>query len=91
MQHLKILLWISIVVCIVAGISMGAPETSHKARPIMATRVYDIQMMNADTIYHQIDDMYKKGFIITNSETFQQFDVNLNLWTTKWEVHYVKQ
>lgn len=53
--------------------------------------MYDLQMMNANTIYHEMDDMYKQGFIITNSATWQQFDVTTNLWTTKWEVHYVKQ
>ena len=76
-----------IIICI----SIGRPKTSHTDKPLRATRVYDLQMMNADMIYHQMNDMYKQGFTISGSETFQQFDVNLNLWTTKWEVHYVKQ
>ena len=90
-RYVKILLWGIVVMFIIIGISMGTPRDKHRDKPIRITQVYDLQMMNANTIYHEMDDMYKQGFTITNSETWQQFDVNFNIWTTKWEVHYVKQ
>lgn len=76
---------------ILAIVVMGKPNVTHKNKPVYITQVYDLQFMSANTIYQQMDNMHKQRFIVTDSKTYQQFDVTTNLWTTKWEVHYVKQ
>lgn len=68
---------------------MGIP-TNRQDKPVHITQVYDLQFMSANTIYQQMDNMDKQGFTITDSKTYQQFDVTTNLWTTKWEVDYAK-
>lgn len=79
------------VAFMLACLKMGTPNAHYKDTPVYITQVYDLQFMSANTIYQQMDNMHKQGFTATSSETYQQFDVTTNLWTTKWEVHYVKQ
>lgn len=89
-RYLKILLFLVITMLALISLAMGSHNTKVKDKPVHITQVYDLQFMDANTIYQQMDNMHKQGFKITNSNTFQQFDVTVNLWTTKWEVHYVK-